>query len=120
MYQIPSSVTGVPTPRDNNFIRVFLPIQYIIYLSIKLLFCLNGSDLSKVFGKNMIIYIQYFRGSYVGMVILRKVNFYIIWYTVIFVAANIYLSMFVWCDFLRFAFMYVVILVFFNKYWKTL
>ena len=46
------------------------------------------------------------------MMIFRKINFDIIFYSVIF-AANLYLSIFVWSsDILNFVFMNVVILVF--------
>jgi len=61
---------------------------------------------------DIVLHLKWFTGPQKFVVMIRcKINFDIIWYTVIF-AANLYLSIFVWSsDILNFVFINVIILV---------
>ncbi len=71
---------------------------------------------------DILLYLKWLTGpqksNFLFVIMIRcKINFDIIWYTVIF-AANLYLSIFVWSsDILNFVFSNVVILVFHVTYW---
>ena len=89
-------------------------IELIVY---ELIFCFTISQATWKFDgdskSNIDVYLKWLSEPQKFVIMMRcKINFDIIWYSVIF-AANLYLSIFVWSsDILNFVFMNVVILVF--------
>ncbi len=117
-----------------NLMGIQNPILYFPQMTVwttKVQFCCLWTDLNIFFSlilkldgdskSDIVLHLKWFTGPQKFVILIRcKINFDIIWYTVIF-AANLYLSIFVWSsDILNFVFMNVVILVFIcNVFLKT-
>ena len=86
--------------RFRTDLNIFFPFELEIWF--------DGDSKSDI-----VLHLKWFTGPQkFGIMIRCKINFDIIWYTVIF-ASNLYLSIFVWSsDILNFVFVNVVILVF--------